>query len=116
MCGDHSATYCTTSLQGTPFIAPCKYVRWGHGWHAIVWLSTTYRIVGNFGEVFNLVISPLYKSANNIFHVYDVMTSSAVAKFNIRQYVLGSDSLLAKVSRYTVFTSNKVHVVHKRLL
>ena len=57
-----------------------------------------YRIAENFGKVFNLAIwrfsrkSPLYKPANKIFDVYDVMTSSAVAKFKIRQYVLGSDS------------------------
>ena len=53
----------------------------------ILLLLHAWCIAENFGEV-----------------LYDVMTSSAVAKLKIRQYVLGSDSqnlMLAKVSRYT---------------
>ena len=70
--------------------------------------STIYRIAGNFGEVLIWRFrgkSPLQKPVNNIFDVYNVMTSSAVAKFKICQYVLGSNSpnlMLTKVFRYTV--------------
>ena len=52
----------------------------------------TYHIVGNFGEVFNLEI---WRFGGKLplchFDMYDVMTSSAVTKFKIRQYSLGSD-------------------------
>ena len=72
-------------------------------------LQLTYRIAGNFGEVFNLVNWRFNGKSPNLkpyfIHYRSMRKRSRLPNFKIRQCILMTDSpnlMLAKVSRYTV--------------
>ena len=73
----------------------------------------SYRIMGNFGEVFYLVNwrNRQIKNLLILFHTLShYVEALAIAKFKIRQYIRTTDSpnlMLAKVSRYTVYIASQ---------
>ena len=71
--------------------------------------GTTYRIAGNFGEVFNVVNWRFCGKSPKLnppilFHILLLYVEALmITKLKIRQCILMTDSMLAKVSCYTVF-------------
>ena len=85
--------------------------------------NLVYRIAGNFGKVFNLVIWRFcgrkiakFKTHQYLNNAYaHALAMCRIAKFKIHQCVLGNDSpnlMLAKVSRYTVCTHPIFYHMH----